>query len=469
MNNNYFMTFYLPRIHYYWFIALIGVFIGLLSVCYPVFILIVLFLGSLAIVIYFVFRDPSYGIGLVLLDLVLRTLSRHKPIIEISSFNIFFCDIVILVFVLVIILKFLNLEYCNLRKNISWNLFAVFALLVFLNIARGLPTYGERVISSAREPLGFLTTVAYVASFKYDAKKLKRILVVFIICSSFLIIICYLRWMGFLEYSIRYKGTWRGLRVLPRPANIVLVFTLSSYLFMKISHFLKDNILYKLLVFSIVLVTIVSQVRTLWAVVIMGGVLMMFEYPKKMSKVLLSLGLVIVFGLLLLFFLKPDFFYLGQSYFTKALSAFWEIDKKTTLTWRIDVNKGYLNYMSFKDYLFGVVYAVQVLCKVRSGTVLTSPHNMFVYTFFYLGIGGLMSFLCLQFMLIKRMRTFCRQEKNWIIKTFAYNIWLFLILYQIVFLAGRGGYLYSIILGMAISMSSYKRNNELIAQKIGNK
>lgn len=395
-------------------------------------------------------------------------LLRYSPHLEIWTFNIFLGDMLSVMFTAAAILRLtMNKQLQIVANSYHWRLFVIFSVLAIIGILRGLPNYGQTTIVHAREHIYVIATTAYFCTFQFDKFKIKNIFPIFIAFGMIILGVVFLRWLDVLprpDIMVQRGIPSFGARIGSRGAAFYLSFTLFTLLTLKINKLTSRHILFWVMIASLIVAVILSQIRALWVATFVGLLILALKYQSKFVGGALGIACLLLVIISFLWFYQSDAIAHLVDNLHRSASVFWR-PEHTTFSWRIASCKAYLKQMSLKDYIFGVPFGTRISYEVEGVQWTASVHNMFVDQIHRTGVLGLIAFTLLQFFLILRMNRFAKIEKDEIIRSMLNILWITLVCYQVFFLAWTADILYPIILGISISMvihREYNKKNKVI-------
>jgi hypothetical protein len=395
---------------------------------------------------------------MVLSVLIIDQLLRVIPLFAIGTYNIYLWDVLAIIFTAATILRLaIDKQSQIIIRSYPWKLFAVFSAVTIFEIIRGLPNYGQTTIVHAREHIFVVATAAYFSTFRFDEPTMKRVFSAFIIFGIILLSFAYLSWLGLLPRPaplVQYEGTWLAERVLNRYGCFYVVFVLFILIVSQINQITSSNIFSWAVVISLIAAIILDQVRTMWVITFAGFLILAFKYKSKFTVKMLGILLLPLVLVPFLLFYKPQTTSRLGDFLYQAAMVFWN-PEHTTFSWRIAVNLEYLKQMSLKDYILGVPFGTPVSYEVLGRTEQSSPHNMFIWQIYHLGVFGVIVFYLLQVSVIANLNNLVKKENNRMTRNFLVIFWLIFLCYQVLFLAWTSDPLYPVILGMSISMMAY--------------
>jgi hypothetical protein len=391
---------------------------------------------------------------MVLSVLILDQLLRVIPPFAIGTYNVYLWDVLAIIFTAAAILRLaIDKQSQIVIRSYPWKLFAVFCAVTIFEIIRGLPHYGQTTIVHAREHIFAVATAAYFSTFRFDETTMKRIFLTFIVFGIILLSFAYLSWLGLLPRPAplaQYEGTWLAERVLNRYGCFYAVFVLFILIVSQINQITSGNIFSWVVVISLIAAIILDQVRTMWVITFVGFLILAFKYKSKFTGQMVGAMFVFIILVVFLLFYEPQTASRAGDYLYQAAMVFWK-PEHTTFSWRMEVNLAYLKQMSLKDYIFGVPFGTPVSYEVMGRTEQSSPHNMFIWQIYHLGVLGVIVFYLLQFSVIFNLNNLAKKESNRMMRSFFVIFWLMFLCYQVLFLAWTADPFYPVILGMSIS------------------
>jgi len=404
---------------------------------------------------YLVYNRPVAAVVLILAVFLIYELLRYTPHFEVGPFNIYLADILAVIFAGAAVLRILfSRQNQTAIKSYPWKLFVIFSLLVMLSILRGLPYYGQTSIVHARPHIFEIAAAAYFCTFRFDKLRLKRIFSVFIIFAMLLLAVAYLSWLGLLPRPaavLEFEGTRMGQRVLDRQGGFFLAFAMFALIISKINGLERKGVFSWIMIIALLLTIVLDQVRTIWVVTFAGFIVLMFRYRLRFIGRLFGLFILLLILVPLVFLCVPQVAECFGDYLYESASVFWQ-PEHTTLSWRIISTAACINQMSLKDFLLGVPFGTPTNYQIYGQAYQTGIHNMFLEQMYYSGVFGLAAFVLLQIYLIRKANRASKEQKDKFTKNVLVILWLTLICYQINFLAWTMDPLYSIIVGISISI-----------------
>ncbi len=411
---------------------------------------------------FIILNKPIVAIAMVLSVLVLEQLLRVIPPFAMGTYNIYLWDVLAIIFTAATILRLaIDKQSQIIIRSYPWKLFAVFSAVTIFEIIRGLPHYGQTTIVHAREHIFAVATAAYFSTFRFDEPTMKRVFSMFIIFGIILLGFAYLSWLGLLPRPaplVQYEGTWLAERVLNRYGCFYAVFVLFILIVSQINRISLSNIFSWVLVISLLAAIILDQVRTMWVITCAGFLILAFKYKSKVTGKMAGALVVFIILIVFLFFYQPQTASRAGDYLYQAAMVFWK-PEHTTFSWRMAVNLAYLKQMSLKDYILGVPFGAPVSYEVLGRTEQSSPHNMFIWQIYHLGVFGVIIFYLLQVSVIANLNNLVKKENNRMMRNFFVIFWLMFLCYQVLFLAWTSDPLYPLILGTSISIVGHYEND----------
>ncbi|HDY65142.1 MAG TPA: hypothetical protein ENH84_02770 [Phycisphaerae bacterium] len=336
--------------------------------------------------------------------------------------------------------------------SIPQKLLIAFGAVVALSFVRGVADCGLQAAGNDfRSYLYFLSVALYFSTFSLTARDLKHLEYLWLIATAILVVAALGRWM-FLDVPDT-PGAWSGaggytLRVLNAWQTLVLGQTLFMLLLSRRRSWSAGMSMVATVVLGVVI--LVLQHRTVWAVLLASGALVIWKDPRLRSR----LGLVAIAGLAIFVILVMSD--IGTMLLSSlGISIGEATSRKSTFTWRIEGWWNLLSNMSVWDFILGKPFGSGYFRGIHGGESDLSPHSLYVTTIVRTGLPGVVLLIALYVRTLRGMKL-CRSlflETSY----FTPRILSILLVAQLVYgIAYSLRYEQGLILGVAMAMAAVK-------------
>ncbi|POH60835.1 MULTISPECIES: O-antigen ligase family protein [Cryobacterium] len=331
-------------------------------------------------------RHPAYGAFASYIMVLLQwDFPVQLPVITLGGNNIFFPDLVAIILTLVM----LN-NSRTLFRNLGWVTlpWALFALCIFVGVARGISEYGLGLaINEGRSLLLPLVATGWAMSIDWTDETAHRVLIRPLQVVGWLLVV--LAGYHALRYGlgtassnfIDIDGVAQSGRVLMQ--NQALVLGIAALLALR-QWDTTGNRRYLLTFVAFIAVVAVSQQRTVWSAVAAAlGVLMLFGWPRLRRVLLLGAVVVVVTVLFapslpLVADLMKSF--ADQTTYDARLASWAQLINQSVASGPVAV-------------WFGQPFGSGYVRLEPNGLIATfSPHNWYLLLFLRTGLVGLIAY-----------------------------------------------------------------------------
>jgi hypothetical protein len=402
---------------------------------------------GIALISYAFVKSPNSGAALLLVLFTVGILWVDYPPLP-FGLNVFPPDIVFSLLFSAGILRYL-LGKTRLTRQRA--LVLAMTLLFLLALARGILTFGIKQAGVPSRSLFYVYAGAiYFSSFNFRRWQQRKIIQYWLNAAWAVAIIVILRWIA-TGMGMEIVESWKEAE-----ASSMRVINAGQTMFLCVALFFALILVSRqratsgqhALVYVLLPMVILLQHRTVWVVFLFGMMWLFSKQTQALRKVLIAvLGvLLIAIPLILTFF--------DTAYVTEALLR--SATDPTTLIWRVAGWRQLIvdRKASPIDYIIGQPAGADESRVINNSRVEANPHDFYVQTFLSegtLGLGLLLWLYISQIRLFRKGRRSVAPRREYM----PYRMWgLFLIAHMLYFITYSQNYDQSLILGMAVGISS---------------
>jgi hypothetical protein len=342
-------------------------------------------------------KNPVFTAGVILGAVAFITFeSGALPPVNVGGFTITTSDVVFSMVVTAGIARHLRMEQATTVRH----LLALICVLTIVALVRGVQLYGpESAVREFRTFLQFFGATWYFSTVKPTSERLERIAKVWLVIAAVLVGIALMRWAA-LAAGLPPTGIFTrerevaGLRVIDNRSALIVAQALLMVLPLVLRK--RASLWQRRLFFVFVPVLVVLQHRTIWLVLLLGGVLLLQRSGAVTTEkfaVILGLGAIV----LTLLIMNPG---LEQSSIVERSPV-----HTGSLEWRWNSWVALLSDETGGiEWVSGTPFGSGFERELNGVTVDIIPHNWYVEITYRLGIIGILPFIALYAAAIRRWR-----------------------------------------------------------------
>ena len=413
---------------------------------------------------YVLQKNVLTGAALVLVTFVARVIAISYAPLEYAGINIYPEDLVFF------LLATVGAPRLFSQRRRSWTQFASagFALLVIVGFILGVAENNLKLSGVECRPYFYFSACAlYFLTFSVSPANIGKLTWLLNVAALFLVAVAGYRWMAQLLNYLPVPPSWANtaqlttFRVLT--ANEAL-FLWQAFLF---NLYLRATSPAARIRFYLCLtlppLVILLQHRSVWAVVLISGAIVMVR-ERVLSRRFMLIGLSLIVAAGLVLSIPGDF---SDSIRSSLDHSFREpLDPvDSTFSWRVEgwrqlLTGGYLGTPA--EIVFGRHFGRGLLRYYHGEAINLSAHNAYIDTLMQLGIVGLCLLLCCYLGSLARLR---RLRVSGLVPTrFVALLRVILVTNLVYFMVYGVSYEQGIILGTAIGMGAYRERRALLSE-----
>jgi O-antigen ligase len=348
------------------------------------------------------YHRPTAGVSSVIWVFVIETLIMIQPRLPLGV-QLFLPD---LLFLLIGVAGLLRIFSVHLqRHHYVWLLFGAVLMLSFV---LGVLQYGTQAGVEFRTFFYFWAGIWYLMSFQLTAEQLDKILRVYMVAASVMVVLALFRWVA-MALGLDIVHFWNeggsSLRVFNAPQTFFLA---QAFLIGLYAYLNKTGPIWWRASLPILFVCIVMlQHRTVWAVTLASVAIIFLLSGKIRSKAISTFVLAGVLGTVVLL---P--FVAGGKLDTVQQSLAHSVEevgqKDSTMTWRVESWKTLIEQWAYGGpvvNMIGKPFGAGFSRYIQASQIeLTqNPHNHYVYALLRVGLVGLLAMLAVYYMALRMM------------------------------------------------------------------
>ncbi len=399
------------------------------------------------------------GLALVLIyEAIVHNFLEAEPALGfIGPFAIAATDGLWMFYLSIFFFRILTKKSLSHKHLAEWRWLLIFIGILIASIASGFPVYVQSAFGDARPFLDLVCLACYCASFRLDERTLNAIFKIFLVFVGFHVLLALLRWAGIIGMpwyvvELADPGYWAYRAVDETKTFFMFLLATAMFVFLRTGLLKRGPSTYVGIAFLFAMV-IIMQHRSVWVVaiiVVLFSFFMLLPLRTKLVSIILFMALAAV--LFLTDVRISNSGGLVGTLYSSTVST-WE-DPHSTANWRVLNWMGLLTNMSLKDYLVGTPFGTYYPGRVDwAGEIPAniSPHNFFVRLIYKLGSVGLLVYLILQLLLMKRLWQTGRRMADPFKKSVALILFLALLGFNAMFFSFEPTLDYGIFLGLSLA------------------
>lgn len=345
---------------------------------------------------------PTAGVSSVIWVFVVETLIMIQPRLPLGV-QLFLPD---LLFLLIGAAGFLRIFSVRLqRHHYAW---LIFGAVLFLSFGLGVLQYGTQAGVEFRTFFYFWAGVWYLMMFQLTAEQLDRILRVYMVAASVMVVLALFRWTAMalgLDIVRYWNEGGTSLRVFNAPQTFFLA---QAFLIGLYAYLNKTGPVWWRAFIPILFVCIVMlQHRTVWAVTLASVAIIFLLSGKIRSKAISTFLLAGVLGTaVLLPFVAGGKLDTVQQSLVHSVEEIGQQD--STMAWRIESWKTLLKQWAYGGPVvnmignpFGTGFSRHI--ALAQNELTQNPHNHYVYALLRTGLIGLLAMIAVYYMALRSM------------------------------------------------------------------
>lgn len=348
------------------------------------------------------YHRATAGVSSVIWVFVIETLIMIQPRLPLGV-QLFLPD---LLFLLIGVAG--SLRIFNIRLRRHHYVWLIFGAVLFLSFGLGVLQYGTQAGVEFRTFFYFWAGIWYLMTFQLTAEQLDRILRVYMVAASVMVVLALFRWVA-MALGLDIVRYWNEGGSSLRVFNAAQTFFLAQAFLIGLYAYLnKTGPTWWRAFLPILFVCIVMlQHRTVWVVTLASVAIIFLLAGKARSKAISTFVLAGVLGTAVLL---P--FVAGGQLDTVQQSLSHSVEevgqKDSTLAWRVESWKTLIEQWAYGGPLvnmigkpFGAGFSRHITLSQIELT--QNPHNHYVYALLRVGLVGLLAMLAVYYMALRSM------------------------------------------------------------------
>lgn len=348
------------------------------------------------------YHRATAGVSSVIWVFVIETLIMIEPRLPLGV-QLFLPDLLFLLIGAAGLLRIFSMRLQ--RHHYVW---LIFGAVLFLSFGLGVLQYGTQAGVEFRTFFYFWAGIWYLITFKITAEQLDKILRVYMVAASVMVVLALVRWVAMaLGFDIaRY---WNEGGSSLRVFNAAQTFFLAQAFLIGLYGYLnKTGPIWWRIFLPILFVCIVMlQHRTVWAVTLASVAIIFLLAGKVRSKALSTFVLAGVLGTaVLLPFVEGGQMDRVQKSLVHSVEEVGQ--KDSTLAWRVESWKTLVEQWAHGGPVvnmignpFGAGFSRYI--ELAQTELTQNPHNHYVYALLRVGLVGLLAMLAVYYMALRSM------------------------------------------------------------------
>lgn len=348
------------------------------------------------------YHRATAGVSSVIWVFVIETLIMIQPRLPLGV-QLFLPDLLFLLIGVAGLLRIFNVRLQ--RHHYVW---LIFGAVLFLSFGLGVLQYGTQAGVEFRTFFYFWAGIWYLMTFQLTAEQLDRILRVYMVAASVMVVLALFRWAA-MALGLDIVRYWNEGGSSLRVFNAAQTFFLAQAFLIGLYAYLnKTGPTWWRAFLPILFVCIVMlQHRTVWVVTLASVAIIFLLAGKARSKAISTFVLAGVLGTAVLL---P--FVAGGQLDTVQQSLSHSVEevgqKDSTLAWRVESWKTLIEQWAYGGPLvnmigkpFGAGFSRHIALTQEELT--QNPHNHYVYALLRVGLVGLLAMLAAYYMALRSM------------------------------------------------------------------
>lgn len=342
------------------------------------------------------------GISSVIWVFVIETLIMIQPRLPLGV-QLFLPDLLFLLIGAAGLLRIFSV-----RLQLHHYVWLTFGAVLFLSFGLGVLQFKTQAGVEFRTFFYFWAGIWYLMTFQLTAEQLDRILRVYMVAASVMVVLALFRWSA-MVLGLDIVHYWNEGGASLRVFNAAQTFFIAQAFLIGLYAYLnKTGPMWWRIFLPILFVCIVMlQHRTVWVVTFVSVTIIFLLSGKVRSKALSTFAFAGVLGVAVLL---P--FVLGGQLDTVQRSLTHSVEeigqKNSTMTWRVESWKTLLEDWAHSGPVvnligkpFGAGFSRHI--EAAQNELTQNPHNHYVYALLRVGLVGLLAMLAVYYMALRSM------------------------------------------------------------------